>query len=192
MLFNKSNESRLDIIERDLVEIKALLTQKHCCTGATSGTTAGSTTTVNKISQRASYENINVNTTRSAAGIQVAWDITQFEASLPTDHVIRDVRIVADGDKRTYINSNKKTASVILDSSAANLQLEARIKVESPEGIYRYDKVMALDTATDGDKIIPVEPTIPSITKEVTQQELSDALMAEINLLKTKVASSSK
>lgn len=143
---------------------------------------------VNKVSDKASYEYVDFNVKKDEAGVAVSWDVTQFEKSLPATHKLRDVRIVGDTKDRSVFNHNKKQNTVILDSGVANPQVEVRLKIESPEGVYRYDSVQILDTTTDGAKVLAVNATIPTEARSLTLSEVNDRLMAEISKLRKEVS----
>lgn len=193
MLFNKSNESRLDKLENKVKELEALLAAKSCCRGplqapdGTLATSAGSSAIlVEKVSQKASYEMIDFKTSTGPSGIGIEWNLDKFQASLPAGHSVRDVRVVMDTNKSTIVNSNNKAASIIVGADAVNPQAEVRIKIDSPDGLYRYDKTTILDTTTDGDKTISLDPTVPKVVTELSRDQIIDNLMSRISMLESK------
>lgn len=191
-LFKKESDMTLSQLSTLVKELQTKVSDLECklggiyCTGATnSAQSTTTTTTVNKVSQRADYEYIDFTTKQTPSGIELSWDLSKFENSLPTNSLLRDVRVVADTKDRTVINSNKKANTVLLDATATNPQIEVRLKVESKdEGLMRYDKIQILETVTDGNKVVALNPTIPTEERELTLAEVNDRLVAEIEKLK--------
>lgn len=148
---------------------------------------ANITVDVPKTRDRASYEYIDFEIKKEVSGISLTWDSTNFSNSLSETQRVRDFRIVVDTDKRTIINDNKKSSTILLPADAINPQVEIRMKIESTNGesLYRYDTVQVLDTVTDGSKTLTVTPTIPTIQKvDLDLQGVYDELITEINILK--------
>lgn len=196
MLFEKKGgdttisqlETKITELENKMSALECKLASIYCTESTISSQSTQTTTSVNKVAQRAGYEYIDFTTNMTPSGLELSWDSSKFEESLPSGQVLRDIRIVGDTKDRTIINSNKKANTVLLDATAINPQIEIRLKIDSKdEGVYRYDKVEKLLTSENGVKTISVTPTIPTEERVLSITDVNDMLLAKIAELENKI-----
>jgi hypothetical protein len=183
----KFNQELLSIIADLKDEISAL---RNGAGGTIISAEGLSTTAAEKIVYRpdiqANLRSAQYNTVLDPFGIKIEWDLTRFIESLPPDHVVRSVRVYADGGNKLAFDSKQKvgTATINLTSFPATLFIDVR--TDSNSGSYTFSAGRALEVENKV-STIPLEYKALSGRRLNNQEELNTYLLERLNTIERKL-----